>query len=158
MKLARTIHLDESDKNVFPNPACSGEWAIAGTFTFIDANINAFTRKELLAFKEGWLGITSFGYSTLVQVDTIKDNEFEVVSRQLATHIFEKFNAPGMLAALDAAKNEIKDMEIICQHPEGTLLSIGREITEKEIREKVRVIQPASSVSHAKIWTIENNE
>ena len=36
MKLARAIHLDESDRNVFFSPARTGEWCIAGGFEFSD--------------------------------------------------------------------------------------------------------------------------
>lgn len=32
MKLARAIHLDDSDRNVFFNPARTGAWAISGGF------------------------------------------------------------------------------------------------------------------------------
>ncbi|MBL94593.1 MAG: hypothetical protein CFH06_01023 [Alphaproteobacteria bacterium MarineAlpha3_Bin5] len=158
MKLARVIHLDDSDANVFSNSAAAGEWAITGTFAFVDTDLNTFSRKELLGFKEGWLGLSSFGYATLVEVTTMKDSELDSVCRGLATHIYEKYNAPGILTALDAAKNEIKDMGVICQHSEGTLLSIKREISEKEIKEEVRVIHPPPEKLHAKIWTIEDEQ
>ena len=32
LKLARTIHFDESDQNIFSRPAESGEWAITPQF------------------------------------------------------------------------------------------------------------------------------
>jgi len=158
MKLARVIHLDNSDANVFSNSATEGEWAITGTFAFIDTDLNTLSRKDVLGFKEGWLGLSTFGYATLVEVSTMKDSEFDSACRRLATHIYEKYNAPGMLVALEAATNEIKDMGVICQHSEGTLLSIKREISEKEIKEQVRVIHPPPEKLHAKIWTIEDEQ
>ena len=69
----------------------------------------------------------------------------------------KKFKAPGMLAALDAAQNEIEDMEKLCNHPNGTLLSIRREIYNREISEKVSIIQPKTNDQHAIIWSIEES-
>ena len=34
MQLARAIHFDESDQNVFASPARTGEWCISGGFEF----------------------------------------------------------------------------------------------------------------------------
>ena len=38
MKLARAIHCDESDMNVYHSPARTGEWCISGGFEFWKAN------------------------------------------------------------------------------------------------------------------------
>ncbi len=34
MKLARAIHLDDSDRNVFFSPARTGEWCLSGASSF----------------------------------------------------------------------------------------------------------------------------
>ena len=68
MKLARTIHLDVSDTNVFTAVAKPGEWAVTGTFAFADSDPSAWTNKDKIAFRDGWMGIESFGRSTFVQV------------------------------------------------------------------------------------------
>ena len=66
MKLPRTIRLDPSDTQVFQNAAEPGEWAVTGTFAFVDCQPAEMDNKSQLAFKSGWLGLTSFGFSTLV--------------------------------------------------------------------------------------------
>ena len=99
MKFPRTLRFDVSDVNAFPLAAEPEEWAVTGTFAFADADPEAMSNKEQLAFKNGWLGIESFGRSTFVQVATIPDNQFDEAVRKLAQHLFERYGAPDMLAA-----------------------------------------------------------
>ena len=68
MKLLRTIRLDPSDTFVFERAAEPGEWAVPGAFAFADADVPALAGKSRAAFRSGFLGIDSFGWSTLVQV------------------------------------------------------------------------------------------
>ena len=46
MKLAKTIQLDVSDNNVFPCPAKTNEWAITGTFSFVDTDPNEWSSRR----------------------------------------------------------------------------------------------------------------
>ena len=158
MKLAKTIRLDGSDANIFPSPSEPGEWAVTGTFSFVDADQTTWSAKEKIAFKSGWLGLNSFGRSTLVQIASISESDFEQCIRQLATHLFSAFGAPDMLVALDAARQELTDMATLCTHPVGTLLAIGRESQEDGIAEQVRLIPAAKSGDHARIWEIEPSD
>ncbi len=57
MKLARAIHLDESDMNVFFSPARTGEWAIPGGFEFSNWAEADLVGKSRHAFTNGWLGL-----------------------------------------------------------------------------------------------------
>jgi hypothetical protein len=157
MKLAKTIQLDISDNNVYSISASPGEWAITGTFFFVDSNPEKWGKKEQIAFRDGWLGVGSYGRSTLVQISTISNEEKRILKENLSVLILKKFRAPGMLAALDAAQKEIEDMEKLCNHPNGTLLSIRRDINNKEIKEKVSIISPEMNDQHATIWSIEEN-
>ena len=59
MKLARTIRLDVSDTNVFTAVAKPGEWAVTGTFAFADSDPIAWTNKDKIAFRDGWMGTES---------------------------------------------------------------------------------------------------
>lgn len=158
MKFAKTIRLDVSDSNIFPQPAEPGEWAITGTFTFVDMEPDALSGKEAIAFKSGWLGLESFGRATLVQVATIDEEAYEQCVRQLAEHLFRAFGAPDMLVALEAARREIVDMAALCNHPVGTLLAIGRSSQEDGIAEQVRKIAPPEDDGHARIWEIEETD
>ena len=110
MKIAKTVLLDQSDQKVFPITAKHGEWAVTGTFLFTDIDPTECSKKQQIAFRDGWLGIDTFGFSTFVQITTLSPDHKENVNRQLSTFIYETFAPPGMLYAIDAAKKELDDM------------------------------------------------
>lgn len=157
MKLPRTIRLDGSDPRVFTHAAEAGEWAVTGTFAFVDATPNEMDNKTQLAFKSGWLGLGSFGFSTFVQITVVPEGEDEAAARALAAHLFEVYGAPDMLMAMTAAKSEIAYAASLCDQPAGTLLAIEREMTEDGITEKIRVIpRPDDEGGHAQIWSLSD--
>jgi hypothetical protein len=65
MKLLRTIALDSSDTFVFDVPAESGDWAVSGAFRFCDRDPRKLSGKDRSAFRSGFLGVQSWGWSTL---------------------------------------------------------------------------------------------
>jgi len=158
MKFPRTIRMDVSDVNVFPLAAELNEWAVTGTFAFADADPTGMSNKEQLAFKSGWLGVGSFGRSTLVQVAVIPDEQFEDVVRRLAAHLHERYGAPDMLAAVQAARGEAEYAAGLSNHPAGTLLAIEREFTEDGVTERIRVIPKRDEGNHARIWSVVEDE
>ena len=68
MKLLRTIRLDDSDTFLFETAAASGEWAVSGSFAFAHLDPASLEGKARAAFRAGFLGIDSLGWSTLVQI------------------------------------------------------------------------------------------
>src|SRR5207244_10452102 len=68
MKLLRTIRLDASDTFVFERAAEPGEWAVPGAFMFAHDDPDALDGKRRAAFRSGFLGVPSLGWSTLVQI------------------------------------------------------------------------------------------
>lgn len=158
MHLAKTMRFDISDTKIFPTPAEPGEWAITGTFSYIDVDYEHLSSKEKIAYKSGWLGLGSFGRSTLVCVTVINDFEFQKIISQLAEYIFDEFKAPSMLEALDAAHDEISDMSVLCEHPIGTLLAIGRQFDDMGIKEQVLKVQNQNDENHARIWEITSKD
>ena len=68
MKLMRTIRLDPSDTFVFDPPAEPGEWAVSGAFAFWDSDPATLEGKARTAFRSGFLGVETLGWSTLVQI------------------------------------------------------------------------------------------
>ncbi len=158
MKLAKTIRLDVSDTHVFERPAEVGEWAITGTFAFVDSDPADWSGKQQLAFRAGWLGIGSFGNSTFVQVAELSTREYEQALRTLAAYLAENYNAPDQAAATRAARQEIDDMIALCDHPPGTLLTIERAITEEKISEKTSVLTPPGESAQAKTWTLVEDD
>lgn len=158
MKFPRTIRLDVSDANAFPLAAEPEEWAVTGTFAFADTDPASFSNKEQLAFRNGWLGTESFGRSTFVQVAVIPDEQFENVVRHLSAHLFERYGAPDMLVATEAAREEAQYAADLCDHSAGTLLAIEREFTDEGMTERIRVIPKQDDGAHARIWSVVEDE
>ena len=75
MKLARAIHFDESDMNVFHSPARTGEWCISGGFEFSNWGEADLTGKARQAFANGWLGLETYGRVTFVAVTQVEAAE-----------------------------------------------------------------------------------
>ena len=111
-----------------------------------------------MAFRNGWLGIDSFGRSTFVVVAEISDNQFESVIARLAGHLFQNYGAPDMLTAAEAARSEAHYTADLSTHPLETMLAIERSFTEEGISERIRVIPNQSEAKHAKVWTIVDDD
>ena len=146
MKLARAVHLDESDMNVFYSPARTGEWCISGGFEFSDWTDADLVGKSRQAFSNGWLGLDTFGRVTFVAICQIQEQELETLAKQLARHFVDIYGAPDEAAALPAAREELEFMAELCEdHEENTMITVARELTDSGVRESFRVIeaQPA---------------
>ena len=142
MLLARAIHFDESDRNVFHTPARTGEWAISGGFEFSNWTEADLVGKARQAFANGWLGIETFGRATFVAVTTIEQAEFDALAEQLARHFVEVYGAPSVEAALPVALEELSQMADLCaDHAPNTVLTVMRELTEAGVREEYRFIE-----------------
>lgn len=154
MKLPRTIRLDTSDVYVFRQAAEPGEWAVPGSFEFVDRDPAALDPKDRLALRSGWLGTASFGRSTLAEVATIDEAGFFAVVEALARHFVERYGAPDLAAALPAAREEADHAASLCDHREHTLLALEREVTDEGLVERFRIIRPERAKDHARIWEI----
>src|SRR5690606_18262282 len=102
LKLPRTIRLDPSDTFVYSRAAEPGEWAVTGTFLFFGADVDTLAGKERQAFRAGFLGIKSFGWSTLVVVTEATEKERADAVEALAGQLVAHCGAPGMDAARPA--------------------------------------------------------
>lgn len=158
MKLLRCIRFDESDPRVFPQAAAPGEWAVPGTFAFADANPESLSRQQRQAFANGFLGLGSFGWSTLATVATAEPDEYEAAVAALAQHLAGHYGAPDMASATAAAREEVDYAASLCEHPINTLLSLSRFIEGEAIREQFRVVSPPGEKLHTKIWEISPDE
>ncbi|MGE7415613.1 DUF6505 family protein [Methylobacterium tarhaniae] len=142
LKLPRTLRLDPSDTLVFPHAAPPGEWAVTGSFLFLDEDPAALTGKERAAFRAGFLGIASFGFSTLVVVSEASEAEREAATAALAAQFQARLGAPDRASALAAAREEIAVAESLCGPPVGTVLALHRTLEDGEIRERFRALRP----------------
>jgi hypothetical protein len=142
MKLLRTIRLDPSDTFVFDRAAEPGEWAVCGTFAFWDEDTQELAGKRRAAFRSGFLGVQSLGWSTLVQIVEAKDEDRVAIVEALAQRLVENFGAPDLDTARRAAEEEVSFAESLCDHPRDTLVAIHRTTEDGAIREAFRTLQP----------------
>lgn len=141
--MLRTIRLDPSDTIVFERAAAPGEPAVVGGFMFWDVDPETLTGKERQAFRAGFLGIESFGWSTLVTVGSATALEREAAVAALAAAIRDRFGAPSLEAARAAAEEELAYAEGLCAgHAPGTLIALSRTLEGGAIRERFRTLKP----------------
>ena len=147
-RLPRTIRLDPSDWVVFAHAAEPGEWAVPGTFLFAGRDIATLGRKEQIAFRSGFLGIASFGFSTLVTVTPCRAEERAAVVETLARQFVAHLGAPDIDTARPAAEEEVALAEDLCRgHAEGTLIALHREPDGGGIRERFRTLTPRAETA-----------
>ena len=142
MKLLRTIRLDPSDTFVFERAAEPGEWAVPGAFVFWDRDPDTLEGKARAAFRAGFLGVSSLGHSTLVQIVEASENDHAEVVQTLAKQLVAHFGAPDLDAARAAASEEVAFAASLCTHPSDTLVAMHRSHEDGETREAFRTLRP----------------
>jgi len=142
LKLPRTMRLDPSDSFVFDNPAEPGEWAVTGSFLFWDADVPGLTGKARAAFRAGFVGVRSLGFSTLVTVTQASPGDRQQAIETLAGHIHLKLGAPSLAAAEDAAREEIDFAASLCQGGVNTIIAMHRTFEGGAIKEQFRTLRP----------------
>lgn len=158
-RLLRAIRFDPSDTHVFPRAAGDAEWAIPGSFVFAHGRFRdpaELKGKERQAFVSGFLGIGSFGFSTLVSVAEAKEDEIDACVAALSRHLMTYYGAPSEAAARDAAVAEVGfGRELAEGVPLNTLLALKRAIDASgAIKESFHVVAPPGEPPHARIWDI----
>lgn len=152
MKLLRTIRLDPSDTFVFARAAEPGEWAVSGAFAFWAGEPEALEGKARTAFRSGFLGLDTLGWSTLVQVVEASDAERAAVVALLARQLVERFGAPDLAAAQAAAEDEVKFVESLCVQPPDTLIAVHRRVEAGDVREAFRTLRPREGAKPARAF------
>ncbi|MEA2874013.1 MAG: hypothetical protein QOH67_3989 [Hyphomicrobiales bacterium] len=142
MKLIRTIRLDPSDTFVFERAAEPGEWAVSGAFAFWNADADTLEGKARSAFRSGFLGVESLGWSTLVQIVEASPADRAAVVERLAQQLVAGFGAPDAVTARAAAEEEVAFAESLCNHPSDTLIAVHRTSEDGEVREAFRTLHP----------------
>jgi hypothetical protein len=142
MKLLRTIRLDPSDTFVFDRAAEPGEWAVTGTFMYADDDPSALQGKARAAFRSGFLGVASLGWSTLVQIVDVSQADRLAAVDTLAEQLVADFGAPTVEDAIAAATEEFEFAASLCNHPLDTLIAMHRLYDGGEIREAFRTLRP----------------
>ncbi len=143
-KLLRTIRLDASDTFIFERAATPGEWAVPGTFAFWDVDAGALAGRPRQAFRAGFLGLDSFGWSTLAVVSEATEAERAAAVEALARHLVAEHGAPDLDAARAAADDELRYAEELAAHPPQTLVALQRKaMPDGAISEQFRTFRAA---------------
>ena len=142
MKLLRTIRLDASDTFVFERAAEPGEWAVPGAFMFASIDPDSLQGKARSAFRAGFLGVASLGWSTLVQIVDASTEDRTTLIEALAERLLQNFGAPDIATARAAAEDEIRFTESLCTQPADTLIAMHRSSEGGELREAFRTLRP----------------
>lgn len=141
MKLLRTIALDASDTFVFDVPAEAGEWAVSGAFRFCDHDPEKLSGKARAAFRSGFLGVQSWGWSTLAQIVPATEDDCRALIELVARQLVDRFGAPDVAIARTAAEEEVAFVRSLCMHPISSLLAVQRVASGGEVRESFRRLQ-----------------
>jgi hypothetical protein len=142
VRLLRTIRLDPSDTFVFERAAEPGEWAVSGAFMFADVDPEALDGKLRAAFRGGFLGVTSLGWSTLVQIVAASKADRDALVDTLAKQLHERLGAPDLATARVAAEEEVAFAASLCDRPRDTLIAVRRSFEDGSIREAFRTLHP----------------
>ncbi len=161
-RLPRTLRLDPSDTVIFAEAAAPGEWAVPGGFEFWDEAPDSLAGKRRQAFRGGFLGLGSFGWSTLVEVAEASAGEHAAAVAALARHIRSRHGAPDDATAEAAAREELAFAESLCDHPPGTVLALSRSVEDGQVRERFRTLhrreQPHSQFTSLPVFAVVESE
>jgi hypothetical protein len=153
VKLLRTIALDPSDTFVFDVAAEPGDWAVSGAFRFWDRDPAGLTGKDRSAFRSGFLGVQSWGWSTLVQIVYASEDDRRRLVEVLAAQLVQRFGAPDLATANVAAKEEVAFTESLCTHPVSTIIGVHRSANDGEVRESFRKLQLREGSGHNRAFS-----
>jgi hypothetical protein len=143
-RLPRTIRLDASDAVVFAHAAEPGNGRCRARSCSGTRPADSLSRKEQIAFRSGFLGVESFGHSTLVVVQEARAEEraemVEALARQLVAHL----GAPSASTSPGRRpKRRSRWPRSLCRgHGIGTLIALHRRREGGEIREQFRTLRP----------------
>jgi hypothetical protein len=141
MRLPRALRLDASDSFVFTRAAEPDEWCVVGTFAFAQAG--SLEGKALAAFRSGFLGVDSAGWTTLVAVGEASPAQVAGATEALAATLVARFGCPDLATARAAAAEEIAYAADVCgEHPANTVIALARTQEGGAIRERFRTLVP----------------
>jgi hypothetical protein len=109
---------------------------------FWDRHPAALEGKARAAFRGGFLGVASFGWSTLAQIVEASDADRGALVELLAQQLQAQLGAPGPAEARAAAEQEVAFAASLGEHPPDTLIAVHRTFENGEIREAFRTLRP----------------
>lgn len=152
VKLLRTIRLDTSDTFVFEKAAEPGEWAVSGAFVFWTVDPSTLQGKARSAFRGGFLGVETLGWSTLVQIVEANEDDRARVVDLLAEKLVAHFGAPDMDTGRAAAEEEVAFAESLCNQPKDVLVGVHRSFEDGAVRETFRSLRPREGAEPSRVF------
>jgi hypothetical protein len=152
-KLLKTLRADQSDTFIFEKAAEPGEWAVSGAFVFAHRDPALLTGKSRAAFRGGFLGIDSFGWSTLVRIVEANEADRAAAVEMLAAQLVRLCGAPDVITARVAAEEEIAFSASLCEHPAGMLVAVARRCEKDGTHEAFRTLQSSSRWKQAPVFS-----
>jgi hypothetical protein len=142
LKLPCSIRLDPSDAFVFERATEPGECIVSGAHVFSDCgDPAALGPKQRAAFRSGFLGVDSLGWSTLAIVTEATEADRRRAVDRLTIQLLEQFGAPDLAAAREKADEEVAFAISLCGHPPQTLFAVHRNMESGGIRESFRTLK-----------------
>jgi hypothetical protein len=158
LKLLKTVRADPSDTFVFDRAAEPGEWAVSGAFAFAALDPTTLTGKPRNAYRGGFLGLSSLGWSTLVQVVDADERDRAIATELLTRQLVEHFGAPNLSMARPAAEEEIAFTVSLSRHPAGMLVAVSRRHEEGGTREMFRTLAPRMATGPIRVFALAKGE
>ena len=138
---------------MFETAAAPGEWAVSGAFVFWGSEPTALEGKARTAFRSGFLGVSTLGWSTLVQIVEASEADRANLVDMLAQRLIEHFGAPDSTAARAAAEDEVAFAESLCTQPKDILVAVHRAYEDGAVRESFRTLRPRNGEKPARAFT-----
>lgn len=151
MHFLRSVQLDGSDRQVFERAAEPGEWAVPGSFALLCIDPQTTDPKQREAFRHGFIGTDSFGYSSLVTVADISPAGLSRIIARITAHLRRHCGAPTDRAARNAAEEEVGFTLELSAHPIGTLIALQRDLVDDAIEETYRTLSRQEGVDHSRV-------
>jgi hypothetical protein len=126
---------------------------MGGAFCFWHRDPAGLEGKARSAFRSGFLGVNSLGWSTLVQIVAATEEDRAAVRDLLARQLRVHFGAPDEAAARAAADDEIAFAESLCSEPQDTLVAVHRSFENGEVREQFRTLRPRAGAKPARAFS-----
>ena len=153
MKLLRTIRLDASDTFIIDPPAEPGEWAVSGAFAFWQRDPATLDGRTRTAFRSGFLGVTSLGWSPLAQIVEASADDRRAVVGTLAERLVANFGVSGFVLACVVVVEEVAFAESLCDQPVATLVAVHRSFEGGDLREAFRTLKPRIGAKPARAFS-----
>src|SRR5262249_53229131 len=114
--------------------------------------------KDRSAFRSGFLGVRSWGWSTLAQIVPATEDDRRTLVELLAGQLIERFGAPDLATARLVAEEEVAFAQSLCTHPISALIAVHRSASDGEVRESFRRLQLREGQRHGKAFSFMDVE